>query len=325
MQAFELLRPRDAAAAMQAAAQPGAKYIGGGTDLMQLLKDNVEAPTRLVDVDFVLGDAIEPGTNSLRIGGRARMSDTAAHPVVARDYPALSQALLASASPQVRNMATMGGNLLQRTRCGYFRDVGFAACNKRAPGSGCQAQDGHNRLLAILGGSEHCIATNASDLAVALVALDAVLQLHGPDGARDVALTDFHVLPGEHPEHETVLRPGELIEAITVPASPLARRSGYLKVRDRASFEWAVVSAAVALDVGADGNIRDARIALGGVGTKPWRALDAEAALRGKRPGEDVFAQAAALAVQGAQPRRENAFKVKLAQRTAVRALLSVA
>ncbi len=235
----------------------------------------------------------------------------------------MSQALLASASPQVRNMATIGGNLLQRTRCGYFRDTGFA-CNKRVPGSGCPAIEGENRLHAILGGSEHCIATNAGDLAVALVALDAVLELHGPEGAREVKLVDFHLLPEDHPNIETVLRPAELIAAIRIPASALARHSAYLKVRDRASFEWAVVSAAVALDVEPDGTISDARVALGGVGTKPWRAPAAEAALRGKQRGEDVFAQAASIAVQGARPRRDNGFKVALAQRAMVRALAAL-
>ncbi len=323
MQAFDLVRPRDEASAWRAAAEKPSAYIAGGTDLMQRLKDNDEAYQRLVDLDFVLSDSIEASPQGLRIGALARMSDTAVHPAVARDYPMVSHALLASASPQVRNMATIGGNLLQRTRCGYFRDPAFA-CNKRVPGSGCPAIDGENRMLAILGTSDHCIATNASDLAVALAALDAVLELHGPDGAREVALVDFHVLPQGHPEIETVLRPREIIAAIRLPASKLARRSAYLKVRDRASFEWAVVSAAVALDVAEDGTIADARVALGGVGTKPWRAPTAEASLRGKRPGEDVFAQAASLAVQGARPQRQNGFKVALAQRAMVRALTSL-
>ena len=324
MEAFQLLRPRDPDTARRAAAEPGGKYIGGGTDLMQLMKDNVEAPTRLVDLDFVLGSGIEQRGNVLRIGGLARMSDTAVHPLVMKNFPIVSEALLASASPQVRNMATMGGNLLQRTRCGYFRDVGFP-CNKRVPGSGCPAIDGENRLLAILGGSDHCIATNASDLAVALVAMDAVLELAGPAAVREVALADFHVLPEDHPEHENILQPGEMIEAIRLPLSPLGRRSTYVKVRDRQSFEWAVVSAAVALDVGADGNIRDARVALGGVGTKPWRAPAAEAALRGKVPGDAAFAAAATEAVRGAQPRSGNGFKVKLAQSTLRRALAAIA
>lgn len=323
MQPFDLVRPRSEAAAWRAAMEIPSAYIAGGTDLMQLLKDEDEQPARLVDLDFVLSDTIEAGSQGVRIGALAHMSDTAAHPAIVRDYPVVSQALLASASPQVRNMATIGGNLLQRTRCGYFRDTGFP-CNKRAPGSGCPAIDGENRMHAILGGSDHCIATNAGDLAVALVSLDAVLELHGPDGAREVKLADFHVLPEDHPHIETVLRPAELIVAVRIPASPLARRSAYLKVRDRASFEWAVVSAAVALDVAADGTISDARIALGGVGTKPWRAPQAEAALRGRQRGEDVFAQAAAAAVQGARPRRDNGFKVVLAQRAMVRALASL-
>ena len=323
MQAFDLVRPRGEAAAWLAAGEKPSSYIAGGTDLMQRLKDHDVSPERLVDLDFVLSDAIESTAQGVRIGALARMSDTAAHPAVRRDFPMVSQALLLSASPQVRNMATIGGNVLQRTRCGYFRDTGFA-CNKRIPGSGCPAMDGENRMLAILGGSDHCIATNASDLAVALAAMDAVLELHGPAGGREVALVDFHLPPGDHPEIETVLRPAEIIAAIRLPASALARRSAYLKVRDRASFEWAVVSAAVALELAADGSIADARVALGGVGTKPWRAPGAEAALRGKRPGEDVFAQAASVAVQGARPRGQNGFKVALAQRAMVRALTSL-
>ena len=239
--------------------------------------------------------------NSLRIGAFARMSDVAANQDIQRQYPVIAQALLASASPQLRNMATMGGNLLQRTRCGYFRDVGFD-CNKRMAGSGCPAIRGENRLHAILGGSDACIATHPSDLAVALVALDAAIELHGADGSmRTVALADFHREPGDTPQIENVLRPGEVITAITVPASPLAQHSAYLKVRDRASFEFALVSAAVALDV-QGGTIRDARVAMGGVGTKPWRAPHAEAALRGAPANDDSFRKAAALAVQGARP-----------------------
>lgn len=322
MRNFTLARPKDARAAFADIGADGA-YIAGGTDLMQLMKDDVEAPRRVVDIESgVLANSVTATAAGLRIAAGAKMSDVAAHPAVARDYPVVAQALLASASPQVRNMATMGGNLLQRTRCGYFRDVGFP-CNKRVPGSGCPAIPGENRIHAILGGSAHCVATNASDLAVALVATGAVLDLHGPQGVRQVPLTAFHLLPGDTPQRETVLRPGELIVAIVLPANAWMRRSAYLKVRDRASFEWAVISAAVALDVEA-GRIRDARVALGGVGTKPWRSPAAEAALRGQPANEASFAAAAQVAVRDAKPLRENGFKVVLAQRATVRALLTL-
>ena len=235
-------------------------------------------------------------------------------------FPVISEALLNSASPQVRNQATMGGNLLQRTRCPYFRDVGYSACNKRAPGSGCAAIGGENRWHAVLGTSENCIAANASDLAVALVALDAAVEVRGASGQRTVSLVDFHRLPGDTPHVETVLEPGEVIAAITVPANPVARRSHYLKVRDRASFEFAVVSAAVALEM--DGaRIRQARVALGGVGTKPWRLLRVEAALAGNSLDPAALRSAAALAAEGALGRGHNNFKIELMQRAIVRAV----
>lgn len=319
MRAFTLGR----AATLGAASTEDGMFIAGGTDMMQLLKDDVFAPEHLTDLLPVLGERVTEGPDGLRIEAGARMADVAAHPLVARGYSVIATSLLASASPQVRNMATIGGNLLQRTRCAYFRDTGFA-CNKRAPGSGCPARDGENRMLAILGTSDQCIATHASDLAVALVALDAVLELQGPAGARDVALTEFHVLPGDTPHIETVLRPGEVIVAVRVPASPFARAARYLKVRDRASFEWALLSAAVALDL--DGRtIRDARVAIGGVGTVPWRSHAAEAALRGQPADPAVFELAAAAAVATATPREGNAFKVALARRTVARALAQAA
>jgi len=323
MQAFSLYAPASRDEAVRAAGEPGSAYIAGGTDLMQLLKDNVFAPTRLVDLEALPMAAIEVTPSSLRIGALARMSDVAAHPAVRRDWPVIAEALLASASPQVRNMATMGGNLLQRTRCGYFRDTGFS-CNKREPGSGCPAIKGENRMLAILGGSEHCIATHASDLAVALVALDAVLELRGPNGAvRRVNVGDLHRLPGDTPHIETILQPGEMIAVLEIPASAAAARSHYLKLRDRASFEFALLAAAVALDT--DGAmIRDARVAMGGVGTKPWRLPAVEMALRGQPATEASFAAAASLAPEGAMPTRQNGFKVKLMQRTLVRALQEV-
>jgi xanthine dehydrogenase YagS FAD-binding subunit len=248
------------------------------------------------------------------------MAEVAAHPAVVERFPVISEALLESASPQVRNQATMGGNLLQRTRCPYFRDVGYAACNRRAPGSGCSAIGGENRWHAVLGTSENCIAAHASDVAVALVALDAAVEVRGAAGQRSVPLTDFYHLPDAAPHIETVIEPGEVIAAITVPANPAAQRSHYLKVRDRASFEFALVSAAVALDM--DGaRIRAARVALGGVGTKPWRVPRVEAALAGASLDPATLRPAAALAAEGAQGRGHNDFKIELMQRAIVRAV----
>ena len=321
MQAFTLSRPRNLDDALAAGPQPGAKYIAGGTDLMQLGKDNVEAPRRLIDLEGVLPTTISVGSDgSLRLGALARMVEVANHPDVRAGWPAVSEALLLSASPQIRNMGTMGGNLLQRTRCGYFRDPGFA-CNKRAPGSGCPAIAGESRNLGVFGVSEHCIATHPSDMPVALMAMDAAVQLRAPNGGtRTVPLAEFYRLPGGTPELETNLLPRELIMAIVVPPSPAARRSRYVKVRERASFEFAVVSAAVSIDV-ADGTVRDVRVALGGVAPKPWRVAAVEAALHGKPATLEAFQAAAALAGQGATPTKENAFKVKLMQRAVLRGL----
>jgi xanthine dehydrogenase YagS FAD-binding subunit len=254
------------------------------------------------------------------LGAAATMADVAAHPVIVEQYPVIAEALLNSASPQVRNQATMGGNLLQRTRCPYFRDVGYAACNKRAPGSGCSAIGGENRWHAVLGTSENCIAANPSDLAVALVALEASVEVRGANGQRAVPLVELHRLPGDTPHIETVLEPGEVITAINVPASPVARRSHYLKVRDRASFEFAVVSAAAALEMDG-GRIRQARVALGGVGTRPWRVPRVEAALAGANLDPAALRRAAALAAEGAQGRGHNNFKIELMQRAIVRAV----
>jgi len=320
MQAFTLVRPKDIDAALAAARADGAKFIAGGTDLMQLGKDNVEAPTALVDLDGLKLDDIAVRDGALRIGALARMSDVAAHPEVRSGWPAIGEALLLSASPQIRNMGTAGGNLLQRTRCLYFRDTGFA-CNKRVPGSGCPAIAGENRGLAVLGGSEHCIATHPSDMPVALMAMDASLELmQAGGGRRIVPLAEFYRLPGSTPDIETNLVPGELIAAILVPASAAASRSRYMKVRDRASFEFAVVSAAVALEI-QGGVVRDARIAMGGVGTRPWRMLQVESALIGKSATDATWDAAADRAAEGAQPARQNAFKLKLMQRTVRRAL----
>src|ERR671939_1084734 len=325
MHPFTLERPRDLAAALALRAQAGrtdamAEYIAGGTDMVQLLQEDVRRPERLVSLAGLLDNRIEVGPQGLRLGAAATMADVAAHPGVVAQFPVISEALLNSASPQVRNQATMGGNLLQRTRCPYFRDVGYAACNKRAPGSGCAAIGGENRWHAVLGTSEHCIATHASDPAVALVALDAAVEISGPGGQRTVALVDFHRLPGDTPHLETVLEPGEVIAAITVPVSPVARRSHYLKVRDRASFAFAVVSAAVALEM--DGaRIRQARVALGGVGTRPWRVPRVEAALAGASLDPAALRPAAALAAEGAQGHGDNEFKIELMQRAIVRAV----
>src|SRR3954452_18649256 len=325
MHPFTLERPRDLAAALAFNAQSGrndapAEYIAGGTDMVQLLQEDVRRPERLVSLAGLLDHRIDVGPQGLRIGAAATMAEVAAHPAVAEQYPVIAEALLNSASPQVRNQATMGGNLRQRTRCPYFRDVGYADCNKRAPGSGCAAIGGENRWHAVLGTSDNCIAANASDVAVALVALDASVEVRGPGGEHTIPLADVHRLPADTPHIETTLEPGEAITAIAVPANPAARRSHYLKVRDRASFEFAVVSAAVALDM--DGSrIRQARVALGGVGTKPWRIPRVEAALGGSSLDPAALRRAAALAAEGAQGRGHNDFKIELMQRAIVRAV----
>jgi xanthine dehydrogenase YagS FAD-binding subunit len=324
MQSFSLVHPTDIEAAIAAASADGVAYIAGGTDLMQLMKDNVAAPRKLVDLEGLQLTAIEANADGLRLGALATMASVAAHPEVRQGWPMIVEALLLSASPQVRNMGTVGGNLLQRTRCGYFRDTGFA-CNKREPGSGCPAIRGENRMLAVLGGSEHCIATHPSDMPVALIALGAAVELRAPGGSvRKLALSDFYRLPGDTPHVETNLRPGELITAVLVPASEAARRSVYVKVRDRESFEFALVSAAVGLAV-ESGMIADARVAMGGVGTVPWRMHSVESALRGRKPEPGVLEEAAQRAADGAKPATQNGFKPKLMQRTVLRALQTVA
>jgi xanthine dehydrogenase YagS FAD-binding subunit len=276
---------------------------------------------RLVDINRLpLAQVTETAGGGVRIGAMVRNSDCANHPLVRDRYPLLSQAFLAGASPQLRNMASVGGNLLQRTRCSYFYDTAFAACNKRSPGSGCAARDGFNRMHAILGASPQCIATHPSDMAVALAALDAVIEAIGPRGARRIAFADFHRLPGDTPQRDTNLEPDELIVAVELPPSPFGARSHYLKVRDRASYAFALVSVAAALDM-RDGTVRGARIAMGGVAHKPWRATEAERALEGRRLDEGSIAGAARASVAGAKPHRHNAFKVELAQRAVERAL----
>jgi len=325
MHPFSLERPRDLAAALAYRAQAGrndapVEYIAGGTDMVQLLQEHVRRPDRLVSLTGLLDNSVGLGPQGLRLGAAATMAEVAAHPAVVEQFPVISEALLNSASPQVRNQATMGGNILQRTRCPYFRDVGYAACNKRMPGSGCSAIGGENRWNAVLGTTDNCIATNPSDLAVALVALEALVEIRGANGPRTVPLTEFHRLPGQTPHIETVLEAGEVIAAIVVPTNPISRRSHYLKVRDRASFEFAVVSAAVALDM-TGGRIRQARVALGGVGTKPWRLPKVETALAGVSLDPAPLRTAAALAAEGAQGREHNDFKIELMQRAIVRAI----
>ncbi|WP_158742501.1 xanthine dehydrogenase family protein subunit M [Acidisphaera sp. L21] len=321
MEGFTLAQPRSLDDALAAGPQAGAKYIAGGTDLMQLAKDNVETPHHLIDIEGLLPDTISTATDgSLQLGALARMVEVATHADVRSSWPALSEALLLSASPQIRNMGTVGGNLLQRTRCGYFRDVGFS-CNKRSPGSGCPAIPGESRGLGVLGVSDHCIATHPSDMPVALMAMDASLQLVSPGGGtRLVPFAEFYRLPGSTPEIETNLLPGELIVAVVVPRSASARRSRYVKVRDRASFEFAVVSAAVALEV-TDGTVRNVRIAMGGVAPRPWRLSQVEAALQGRPATPESFQEAASLAGEGAVTTKDNAFKVKLMERAILRGL----
>ena len=303
------------------ATDPGTDFMAGGTDMIQLMQERVRNPGQVVDITALPGLAsIEAGPEGARLGTLVRMSDAAAHPAIRAQYPVVSEALEASASAQVRNLATLGGNLLQRTRCGYFRDVA-TPCNKREPGTGCPALDGANRLHAILGTSEHCIATYAGDLANALLVLDATLRLHGPDGERTVPLIDLHQQPGVTPHVETQLRPGELIVAIDIPPGPATRRSHYLKVMDRARFEWSIASAAVALDLDDDGTVQDARVAIGGVATKPWRLPHVEDALRGHRLDAALCRTAGALAAEGAKTHGHNAYKVTLIQNTVSRAL----
>ncbi|WP_224250091.1 FAD binding domain-containing protein [Hyalangium gracile] len=325
MRHIDYTAAQDAKGALEklAARPTDAAPIGGGTNLVDLMKLHVQNPALLVDINGLPLGEVQEVDGGLRIGALVRNSDLANHPLVRERYPVLSEALLAGASPQVRNLATVGGNILQRPRCAYFRDTS-QPCNKRAPGSGCGALEGFNRMHAVLGTSDKCIAANPSDMNVALAVLDATVHVLGPKGERKVAFGDFHLLPGAHPERETVLQPGELITHVTLPASRFAARSRYLKVRDRASFAFALTSAAVAVEL--DGKtIKDARVALGGVGTKPWRSREAEKALIGQPADEVRFKAAAAAALKGAKPRTHNAFKVELARRTLVRALSMVA
>jgi xanthine dehydrogenase YagS FAD-binding subunit len=327
MHSFEFTRPENTAEAIRLAgyaktAQPSAdvQFLAGGTTLIDLMKLEVETPGRLLDINRLPFDRIEgEADGGLKIGATVRNSDLANHATVQRDYSALSQAILSGASAQLRNMATTAGNLLQRTRCVYFRDIAMP-CNKREPGTGCPAITGSNRTLAILGTSDHCIANNPSDMCVAMAALEAVIHVKGSRGARAIPMGDFHLLPGDTPHRETVLEPGDLITHVTLPPPLAGSRQVYLKLRDRASYEFALASCAIVMSING-GKIGGLRVALGGVGTKPWRSLEAEAVLIGKPASAANFRQAAEAALRDARPQSENKFKIELAKRCIVHAL----
>ncbi|HEX3987340.1 MAG TPA: xanthine dehydrogenase family protein subunit M [Acidobacteriaceae bacterium] len=319
MQEFRYSQARS----VESAARSGGTFLAGGTTLVDLMKLNVMQPQEVVDINALPLSQIEDEKGGgLRIGAMVRNSDLANHAAVRQRYAVLSEALLSGASPQLRNMATTGGNLLQRTRCYYFRDVNYP-CNKRKPGSGCSAIDGYNRIHAVLGGSEQCVATHPSDMAVAMMALEAVVHTKGPKGERQIALNQFYLEPGTTPDQENVLAPGELITYVTLPSFSDGTRSHYLKLRDRQQYEFALASAAVLVRANG-GHIEQARIALGGVGTKPWRCRTAEQVLEGQPATEANFQKAAETAMAGAKPLRYNGFKIELAKRAIVRGLLVV-
>ena len=327
MDSFQYTRPSDAKGAIAAASpngeKPGAdiRFIAGGTTLLDLMKLNVERPHTLIDINRLpLAEMAPLPDGGLKIGALVRNSDLAYHPAVVRDYPVLSQAILSGASAQLRNKATTSGNLLQRTRCVYFRDTSMA-CNKREPGTGCSAIDGVNRMMAILGTSEHCIASNPSDMNVALTALEATIHIQNHRETRAIPINDFYLLPGDTPQRETVLEPGELITHVTLPPAAPGNKSLYLKLRDRASYEFALASAAVIVTV-RDNRFTHVRIALGGVGAKPWRSLEAEQTLIGTAPEETNFRKAAEAALLGARPQSQNGFKIELAKRCLTHALI---
>ncbi len=323
LRAFTYVRAGDVESALRAGAAPGAKFLAGGTNLVDLMKGGVERPLHLVDVSRLPLAAIEelPG-GGLRIGAAVKNSDAAADARVRKAYPLLSQALLAGASPQLRNMATMGGNLLQRTRCHYFYDTAFRACNKRSPGSGCAALEGPNRIHAILGASEHCIAVHPSDMAVALAALDASVRVRGPQGERSLPIAGFYRLPGDTPQRDHNLEAGELITAVDLPVSRFLKNTHYLKVRDRASYAFALVSVAAAVQM-EGGAIKEARVALGGVAHKPWRAERAEKLLAGRPLEAAALRPAAEAELADAKAYGDNDFKIELAKRAIVRAVLA--
>jgi xanthine dehydrogenase YagS FAD-binding subunit len=319
---FSFTRASDEASALTAAAH-GARFIAGGTTLVDLMRETVERPTAVVDINALPYREIDLRPTTLRVGSLVRMSELAIHPGVRQQFPVIVQALELSASAQIRNMASIGGNLMQRPRCLYFRDVS-AACNRRTPGSGCAAIDGRNRTHAILGTSDACVATHPSDLAVALTALDATVITRDTNGEHRIACSDFFRRPDNTPDQEHNMNAGALITGVELPVVPEARRSGYLKVRDRESYEFALASAAVALDIAA-GRVRAARVAVGGVGTVPWRLPAVEQALIGRAPGPELWRDAASHAADGAKPLSENGFKVELVKRTVERQLATVA
>ena len=315
MNPFTFTRAQDTAEALALGNRPGAMYLGGGTNLIDLMRETIALPTTLVDVTGLSSEITDRPDGSLLIGAATRNTALASHRAVRMRYPVLAKAIVAGASAQIRNMATVGGNLLQRTRCTYFYDNEGSRCNKRSPGQGCDALDGFNRIHAILGASSSCVATHPSDMCVALAALGAVVHLRGAQGERSVPLTDVHRLPGDHPETETLLEPGELITAIELPPLAFGAHSTYRKVRDRASYAFALVSVAAALDI-EDGRVKDVRIALGGVAHKPWRAWVAEDALRGQPATVENFNAAAEAELAPARALKDNAFKIVLAKRT---------
>jgi xanthine dehydrogenase YagS FAD-binding subunit len=327
MHTFEFIRASDsdsaiATAAQAKTAQQGAdvRFVAGGTTLLDLMKLEVETPARVIDINRLPLDNIEATSDGgLSIGATVRNSDLAYNPAVQRDYSVLSQAILSGASQQLRNMATTAGNLVQRTRCMYFRDTAMP-CNKREPATGCPAITGANRMLAVLGTSEHCIATNPSDMCVAMAALEATIHVQGPGGSRAIPFSDFHLLPGNTPERETLLEPGDLITHVTLPPPVVGSKQLYLKLRDRASYEFALASAAVVINV-EGGTVKRVRLALGGVGTKPWRSVEAEAELLNKTATSENFRNAAEAALKDAKPQSENGFKIELAKRCLTYAL----
>ncbi|MBP1851728.1 FAD binding domain-containing protein [Rhizobium halophytocola] len=326
MNRFDYICPTSVAEAVSAWA-PGSAYLGGGTNLLDLMKIGAMQPQKLIDVKKLAGlDTIEMlADGGARIGAQVRNSDLAHDSAFAAAFPMVAEAILSGASGQLRNAATIGGNLMQRTRCAYFQDAA-AACNRRNSGSGCDARDGDNENLAVLGWSDACIATNPSDFCVPLAALDAIVEVAGPNGTREIPFADFHLLPGDTPETETALEPGELVTAVRLPAgaADFRRNARYLKVRERTSFAFALVSAAAAFRF-ADGKIAAARLALGAVAAKPWRIAEAEALMVGQAPGSELFARAASVALEGARPSGDNAYKIELARRTAARALTMAA
>lgn len=325
MTPFRYEKAADVASAVALFARlPNARYLSGGTNLVDLMRETIEQPRTLIDVSDLSTELNDAPDGGIWIGAGVKNTAVAAHRGVRERFPLLAQAILSGASGQIRNMASVGGNLLQRTRCYYFYDEA-ARCNKRQPGNGCDAIDGFNRIHAIVGASAHCVATHPSDFCVALAALDATVHVQGSGGARTMKLVDLHRLPGDTPQIETNLRPDELITAVSLPPNPFARRSSYRKVRDRASYAFALVAVAAALDLGKDGKVREARLALGGVAHKPWRATAAEQKLRGANPSESVFREAAEAELSSATALAGNAFKIEVAKRLIVSSLISLA